>query len=80
MTDKNGIEIKVGQIVNCTLYGWVQDTIKAIIVEIDYDLGIIALEDVVMVNNAKGKFKSLDGCDTTKNIEVLTDPEITIRN
>jgi hypothetical protein len=80
MKDKNGIDIKVGQIVNCTLHGWVQDTIKAIVVEIDYEMGIVALEDMVMVNKAKGQFKSFDGCDTTKNIEVLTDPEITIKN
>lgn len=70
LLDKNGKEIWEGDVVNALLSGFLDENFVSVIEVQNGCFGIRSIEDGILVEG-KGKFKSFDGCDTTKRIEVI---------
>lgn len=69
--DKNGKEIYEGDIANTIMSGLIRYEFKSKVVFKNGCFGIEGLEDLVLINNAVGSFKSFDGCKTTDLIEII---------
>lgn len=71
LKDKNGVEIYEGDIVNTTMSGIVRYDFKSKVVFKDGTFGVEGLEELPLVDNALGSFKSFAGCPTEDLIEVI---------